>query len=293
MFTTSVSAVKSFWSSPWLWWVEYVHGRVLRYPPVALVTGIAWHEFMEELLTGTPRATAKDRLALKLQVLIDEAELEGLSARASGIKRERNVLLTAAELWQDRYDVETIAVEKALKLDLIDNNGEPFRLVGRQDRIIRFGNRIGHYQHRTLAGNKPLDQYIDVFHRNPHECSYWKMLEQEYNEQPFGTMLSVVRKLAPDKMLEAPDAALQTHVVNISPERAAEGLQNIINTVTVMRAVHDRKLNLWHNPDTDLGAFGNSLNPYVRAYMNHGLAGLDDDRWFVQATDRYAGEFTE
>lgn len=287
IYTTSVSAIKSFWTCPTQWYIEFVKGRVLRFPPAALVAGIAWHEYMEALLTGTPREKAIADLEASLNNAEAESIFEGMAKRGKDIAKERDILVTAAGLWQDQYPVETLAVEKALSIELPGREGK-FRLVGRPDRVIRFGGRIGHYQHRTLAGSKPVEPYLRVFHRNPHEGAYWIMLQREYGEDPFGTMLSLVRKLSPQTIMDSPHIALQQHPVTITPDQAALTVANICNTVDAMRRLEADPMALWYNPENDLGRYGNSLNPYVAAITSsEGWAALDNDNIFTDVRDRY------
>jgi len=283
----STSEVKAFWKDPTLWWAEFVIGRTLRTQPVALFTGIQWHLFMEAILNNVPRETALASMAGAFQGEMDLAISDGWVDRATSLKKDRDILLTAGELWRDYLDVETLAVEKALGLEVVLPQGGKVRLVGRQDRVVRFGGRVGHFQHRTLGMGKPVDPYLMTFHRNPYETSYWVMLAQEYDEEPFGTILSLVRKLRPESIRKAPSAALQQHLVPISKERAWAGVQNVVNSISVMEKLRSGELPLWFNPDNDLGPYANSLNPYVRAIIENGWDGLMDDTKFMPTKDRY------
>lgn len=293
MLTISTSAIKTFWNDPTQFYIEFVLGRTLRRQPVALITGVQWHIFMENLLNGASRQGSIITMKNLFQDEIDMAISEDIPDRAKALAKDRDILVAAAELWTDQYDVETLAVEKALSLELQLPQGDSFKLVGRPDRVIRFGNRIGHYQHRTLAMGKPIGPYLEVFHRNAHETGYWKMLAQEYGEAPFGVILSVVRKLRPESIIARPGEALQQHLVPISEEQADAGVQNIIATVTAIKKMLDGELPMWFNPDNDLGRYGNSLSPYVRAFIRGGWDAFKDDGMFVDAKDRYADLVTD
>lgn len=287
MWTTSASAIKSFWSDPFQWYIEFVIGRTLRRQPVALVAGIAWHHFMEALLSNVEREDAKRAMVNEFQAHVDDALSEGMIQRATGLNKELKVLALAADLWVDTYDVKTLAVERALVLPITLSDGTEARIVGRPDREIEWLGRIGHFQHRTLAVGKPLDLYLNTFHRNVHEGIYWKMMLREYEREPFGTMLSLVRKGTAPAMIARPHEYLQTHPINISREQADWSVDNAIATLDVMKAIQDGRLKLWSNVDNDLGRYGNSESLYVRAFTRAGWSGFDDDRYFVDVRDRY------
>lgn len=289
MFVTSVSAIKTFWQCPTRWYLQYVYPkRVPRLKGVALIVGSEWHLFMEDLLNGIPRQDALGNMETRLQLEIDFANNEGFLARAKDLEKEREKLLVGGELWQDWEGLETLAVEKALSIEIIPDVA---RLIGRQDRVIRcsaMGNRIGHYQHRTFAASKPLSLYLDTFHRNPHEGAYWKMIEQEYGEEPFGVMLSAFRKLSPKSILEKPQVALQQHPVPISKLQSERTVRNIMLTITrMLEAIVTSGRLLYENPDMDNGMFGSARDPYFE-YLNTGdMDLLMDDNKFTDVENRY------
>lgn len=289
MLTVSISEIKRFWEDPTVWAIEYIKGRTTRSEAVPLVAGNYWHLFMEDLLNGLDRSEAKRRLTERFTLRYEQALSDGWTSWATKLEKEQRILEAAADVWQDWFPVTTLAVEKALALDYTDDEGVPIRIVGRPDRVIRFDNGgLGHYQHRTIASGKNITLYIDTFHRNPHEGVYWKMLEQEYGEQPFGTMLSLVRKLKDTTIRDNPQAALQQHPVPITQAQATLTLDNVKRSIQAMKMMRDGRLPTWNNPDNDLGRYGSSLSPYYPVLSTGDYSLLDDDERFMDTRDRYA-----
>lgn len=298
MFTTTVSEIKQFWACPTRWYLMYVHPRRKpRSQPTALTAGTAWHEFMESLLNNTPREKALAALEANMRSVIDESISEGWIAKADDLEKELERLLIAGELWKDWLPCETLGVEEAFEL-LIPAGDTKYgsispqsdlRILGRLDRQIRLNDtkRIGHYQHRTRGGSKPVAPYLDTFHRNPHEGVYWAMMEEKFNEEPFGTVLSLLRKLSIKTIREKPETALQTHLIPITKEQAYQTVRNVIVTCNQMTKVANGG-QIWDNPDMDMGRYDNSIDPFFEALSTGDLDLLNDDTKFMDTEDRYS-----
>ena len=288
---TTVSQVRDFWACPERWYLKHVcPKREPKRKTTALTAGVLWHQFMEKLLLNPAAKDPKTQARLDLVEWlyqqfndnISSLAADGLIDRSEALERERESLCCAAMLWTDWQDVETLVVEKAFQLNLGD-----VIIRGRLDRVIRLNGRLGHQQHRTLARSKSIDRYLSVFHRNPYEGVYWAMLQQEYGEEPFGTLLDLTRKLVPKSLTKDPESAMQQHPVPISWTQANVTLDNVIRTARKMSAFVEDPTSLYSNPDRDLGPFGNSFDPYFQAVdtRDHEYM-LDDEQW--QATeDRY------
>ena len=294
MFTTTISEVKSFWNCPTRWHIQYVYPRRSpRAKGTALVAGIVWHEFMENLLNGSMREPALKEMQASMQDAIDEAETEGWDRRAKELGEERQKMLAAGELWKDWLPCQTLAVEKPLELLIPAGElgaKQDIRILGRQDRVIRLteSNKIAHFQHRTRAASKPVGPYLDSFQRNPYEGCYWEMLKREYGEEPFGVVISLFRKLSEKTIRATPEVALQQHPIPISAEQSMRTVKNVVRTCNTMMLIKgDPDQFLYDNPDMDLGRYDNSVDPYFDYLSTGDFDLLMDDTQFMNTEERY------
>jgi len=209
-------------------------------------------------------------------------------------------MFLAGSLWKDWIPCQTLAIEEPLEL-LIPEGDNKFtirpdhdlRILGRPDRQIRLfeNNKIAHFQHRTRGASKPIGPYLDTFHRNPHEGCYWAMMEEKWGEEPYGTVLSLMRKLSLATIQKSPESALQQHVIPISKKQAYTTVANVVATTNNMRtmgSVRQWDDKFWNNPMLDLGRYDNSVDPYFDFLSTGDWDLLKDDTKFKDTEDRYA-----
>lgn len=302
MFVTTISEVKAFWACPQRWYWQFVAPRRSpRHEAAALVVGTAWHKFMEARLNGSSVEAALGEIETVMTAGINEAIGVGRLKQAKELETEWEKLQVAGPLWKDWLEAETLAVEKPLSLTFNDLG---IRINGKPDRKIRLrsNGRMGSMQHKTLGASKPVDPYLLTFVRSPHECTYWSMLEEEDREEPFGVVVNILRKLSIKTIKEAPEIAMQQHIIPISREQACRGVRNVLSTCQMMKrwAENGPQLEvtmaesrfgwfgeMWNNPDRDLGQFGNSADPYLEALTTGDESLLMDDSKFKDTEVRY------
>lgn len=300
MFKTSVSAIKQFWACPTRWHIANVYPkRVPLSHSIALDSGTAWHHFLEALLSGTARDEALIALVAELDALMHAALDAGLSKRAEDIVKDAEKLVAAGKLWDHWIEGETIAIEQPLKLliekDFFDKGlpCQDIEIDGKPDTIrrLKHNGRLVELQHKTIGGTKPIQPYLDTFHRQPHTGAYWAMILKEYKEEPWGVVLNLMRKLSVKTIEANPQAALQQHPIPISLEQSMKTLSNLARSCNAMIAcIASPQTLMYENPDRDLGMFGNSMDQYVQYLENLDPEVIMNDDLFKDAEERYAIE---
>lgn len=303
MFTTTVSEIKEFWACPTRWYLKYVYPR--RTPngvSAPLTIGTAWHHFMEKLFNGTDREQALQEMWNEIDEIVLASANEGFSDLAHKLSNEREKLMVAGKLWNDWLDCETLAVEKPLELLIPANEfGEkvPFEDVviqGKPDRVVRLkhNGKLMHFQHKTIAGSKPVQPYLDTFHRQAHEGAYWWMIRNEYQEEPDGVVLNLMRKLSIKTITESPQSAIQQHMIPITKLQAFNTVRNLARTVNAMRSCKIFPSHfLYDVPDLDMGRYGNSVDPYFEYLSTLDESALENEARFKPTENRYAAVETE
>jgi len=288
----TVSEMQDFLKCQWRWYAKYRLNRVPRKWSPALILGTAVHDIFERHFNGDLLPDAFAEVSYQLAKSLRHLDpAEGAAARQAHAELQKYRPQIVGFTDRMRID-ETLEVEKAFELPLMARRD--WVLQGRPDRVVRVGDVVYHYQHKTLAANRSLDTFSQLVQRSMHEGLYGYYLAQKYNGSLTygGTILNVVMK----KVVEDPTkGGFQTiiQVDAIDRDRAYVRARGIVAEMERAErfAEHGGINALLDNPLEDGGPFGNSLDGYLPALT--GRRTLDDPMYFMDREERYEPQGTD
>lgn len=284
----TVSEMQDYLKDEWRWYAKWVLDRVPRRWSDALILGTMIHDVLESYFSGGEPILSN---AFDGAVVSEKAKRFPDPDHAAAHARALKQLVPLREQilgFVDLYPVkETLEVEQPFELPLWPSSppgGRAWVFRGRRDRVVRIfsGDRIAHMQHKSLAGNKPVDTFVRSLARSMHETMYGYDLRQRYGDEYAGSIINVIRKKPGAKGFQA--------FLPLSPEdleRAWMRARTIVSRMSYSEAV-GREHGIWalvDNPQNDAGVFGNSLDGYLPVL--EGKATLDDDNLYMPREETY------
>lgn len=252
----NISQVNDFLHCPRYWWWRYVarrgHDAPALEPDDPLDLGLLWH-----------------RVAAGEEALPLEAP--------SWMVKAHEALLA----WE-RAHPDVLTMGNELKLEA------PFghhTLMGRLDRLVIWGGKAWHFQHKTIDPSKPLHVYKRFIARSFHEHAYAYLVcsTAGIDQTAYGgTILACARKLSDRKLLT--DNPFSVEYLPLENHR--ERLDDLVKVVDIMAARLPRAepsfatASAWsltqplhrtsgyippQNPNACAGPYGNKLCQYIDA----------------------------
>lgn len=285
----TVSEMQDYLKDEWRWFAKWILNRVPRRWSNALILGTMVHDILEMYFSGGEPILDN---AFDGTVVVESTrkfpDPDHAAAHARALK-QLHTLRDQVLDFKDIYPGETLAVEEVFELPFwpeSPSGGGRCEWVfrGRRDRVVRLhsGGRVVHMQHKTLAGNRPVDLFVRSLARSMHETLYGYDLSRRYGGDYAGSIINVIRKKPGAKGFQA--------LLPLAPadlERAWMRARTIVSRMSHSEAV-GREHGIWalvDNPQNDAGVFGNSLDGYVPVL--EGKASLDDPNLFMTREETY------
>lgn len=289
----SVSEIQDYMRCPFRWYCKWVKNRVPVEEAPALTFGKLLHEVfevgikqgMEKALTEVP------------QRWYDVGTLAGgyeLSARLSALEKLKE-LAESLSLWTPAWENEEV-----LEVEVpFEFNYGGITFLGIPDTVVVIDDYIYHRQHKGLAPATNFGTYLLLAKRSMHEHLYAEAISKKYPEYKYGgTYFNLVRKLQyrthvtkknPEGKVKTLDQMFFQHPVpiDLNSELHKDVMKNLLYWTERIREDERCPVNELQNG----GPYGNSPDVYFRVLL--GEISLDDDRYFKDREDRYAGITTE
>lgn len=289
----TITSVTDFLNDRRRWCYRWVENRVPRSTPSALRVGTAVHTAFERFYSA-PETYSSPGYALEhlLPTSVEIAQTRD-PEQAKAYAMIQN-LIEPLYHWRDRYPIQaTLETEQPFEFFL--TSGAKFR--GRPDRVVLVNGSVFDFQHKTLAAQANLDNYLVLAQRNLHELVYGWYLARKYREYPYGgSIYNVIRKLQyrtkargkENAIMHTVGEMLSQHMIGINPALQEQAMEDL-NYISIEM---DRTIEAYltgrpvpSNRSLDSYKYGKEIDLYT--YVEMGEIDLADDQYFTDRIDTY------